>query len=74
MNRIDKVVYINLEKRPGRKAEMEAELAKLRIPADKWVRFSAVEHTHGAVGCNQSHIAVLRRFRCWKRQGCVQIK
>lgn len=60
MNRIDKVVYINLDKRPDRKAEIEAELTKLRIPADKWVRFNAVAHANGAVGCNQSHIAVLQ--------------
>lgn len=54
---IDKVVYINLEHRTDRREQIEAEL--LKFPSEKVVRFNAIKHERGAVGCTQSHIAVL---------------
>ena len=54
---IEKVVYINLEHRTDRRAEIESELS--RIPPQKVQRFNAIKHERGAAGCTQSHIAVL---------------
>ena len=63
MDRIHRVVYINLDRRTDRREQMEGALDALRVPADKRERFAAVEHAHGAVGCSRSHLAVLRRAR-----------
>ena len=54
---IDKVVYINLEHRTDRREQIEKELSI--IPSEKVVRFNAIKHEKGAIGCTQSHIAVL---------------
>lgn len=53
---VDKVVYINLEKRPDRNEHMK-EITKTF--GDKVMRFNAIEDNIGLVGCSQSHIAVL---------------
>jgi glycosyl transferase family 25 len=55
---IEKVIYINLEHRTDRKAEIELELQKY-FPGEKIERFNAIKHSRGAVGCTMSHIAVL---------------
>ena len=55
---IEKVVYINLEHRKDRKEETEAELLKY-FPAEKVVRFDAINQKPGSFGCCKSHIAVL---------------
>lgn len=60
MNYIDKVVYINLQKRADRKQHIETVLSQYGIPA---TRFDAVEHSHGLYGCGQSHLAVLKTAR-----------
>ena len=54
---VDKVVYINLEERPDRRIQVEKELSV--FPSEKVVRFSAIKHKNGAIGCSMSHIAVV---------------
>jgi hypothetical protein len=60
MNHIHKVIYVNLEKRPDRRAEIESEFVKLGISGE---RFVAIEHKLGIVGCGLSHLAILKRAR-----------
>ena len=55
---IEKVVYINLDKRVDRRQHMEN---LTRIFGNKVERFSAIEDPIGIVGCGKSHIAVLRQ-------------
>ena len=54
------VYYINLDKRPDRLREICAELEKMDI---RGVRFPAIEHASGIVGCGYSHLAVLKLAR-----------
>lgn len=54
---IEKVVYINLERRTDRREHMEKMTS---VFGDKVIRFSAIEHTPGNIGCSMSHIAVLK--------------
>ena len=51
------VVFINLEKRKDRLAEISKEMDKMQIQA---TRFNAVEKNTGIVGCGLSHLAVLK--------------
>ena len=60
MQNIDKVVYINLQKRPERRTHIESVLSEYGIQAD---RFEAIEHSHGLYGCGLSHLAVLKMAR-----------
>ena len=63
---IEHVVYINLDKRTDRRAEVERELA---VFGDRVHRFSAVEiPEYGALGCSRSHIGVLKMAQAngWK--------
>jgi glycosyl transferase family 25 len=55
---VNKIVYINLEHRVDRKEHIEAKLLQY-VNTDKIIRFNAVKHKNGAVGCGLSHIAVL---------------
>jgi len=55
---IEKVVYINLEDRPDRRAEIEDELAV--FPKEKVVRFNAIREKNGNHGCSKSHIGALQ--------------
>ncbi|WP_195430466.1 glycosyltransferase family 25 protein [Morganella morganii] len=57
---IDKVVYINLAKRLDRRKSIEFQMKKIGIPADKIIRFEAIENENGALGCVLSHIDVLK--------------
>ena len=58
---IDKIIYINLDSREDRRREITEEFQRLQIPEDKIIRFSAIRHeSEGAIGCSQSHIAVLK--------------
>jgi GR25 family glycosyltransferase involved in LPS biosynthesis len=59
---IDRFVYINLDARVDRRAQVEAELDKLGV-RDMAVRFAAVAHPIGQYGCACSHAAVLRAAR-----------
>ena len=54
---INNITYINLDKRPDRKKEIEEELTKMGLSGE---RFAAIEHTVGIAGCGMSHLAVLK--------------
>jgi len=63
---IEHVVYINLEHRTDRRAEVEKELECF---GDRVERFNAIiNHTHGGIGCYKSHLEVLEnaKARGWK--------
>jgi len=62
---VDKVVYINLDKRTDRDAHIRTVLAQF---GDKVTRMSAIETNPGFIGCLQSHIAVLKaaKHHGWK--------
>lgn len=49
--------YINLNRRTDRRAEIEQEFAEKGLIVE---RFPAIEYTPGAIGCNLSHIEVLK--------------
>lgn len=53
---IDKIVYINLDKRTDRRGEIEGELNRYGL---EYERFTAIEHQEGIVGCGYSHLRVL---------------
>jgi glycosyl transferase family 25 len=55
--------YMNLDRRTDRRAEMEGELNRIGISAE---RFRAVPTTPGIIGCGISHSAVVREA---KRRG-----
>jgi GR25 family glycosyltransferase involved in LPS biosynthesis len=63
MDKIDKFIYINLDKREDRKKHILSELKKFNIPDEKIIRFSAVEHLKGQIGCGFSHIGVMEMFK-----------
>jgi hypothetical protein len=69
MDHIDKVVYINLDRRADRRAEIEAELDRLGVPAEKRLRFPAIASPWGWVGCTKSHCEVVRMANAagWSR-------
>jgi glycosyl transferase family 25 len=58
MEIIEKVVYINLAHRTDRKQEVEAQLLKV-FPPEKIVRFDAIKHDKGGIGCSMSHTGAL---------------
>jgi glycosyl transferase family 25 len=59
-NWIDKIIYINLEKRPDRRLFLLKEFKRLGVPANKLLRIDAVlDEKRGAIGCTKSHIAAL---------------
>ncbi len=55
LSRIDKVLFINLDSRPDRRAATEAALADLGFPADKVERVPGVPHPIGGLGCSTAH-------------------
>ncbi|NDA89422.1 MAG: glycosyltransferase family 25 protein [Alphaproteobacteria bacterium] len=57
---IDKIFYINLDKRTDRRYEIEQELNNMELPYE---RFPAVYHKQGNVGCGYSHLSVLKLAR-----------
>lgn len=65
---IDKAVYINLDHREDRRQIMERFVKEGRIPDEKVMRYSAVRHSRGIIGCALSHIGVLKlaRDNKWK--------
>lgn len=62
MTNIDLILYINLDKRPDRRSQIEEELfKKMSFPREKVVRVPAIGHEENkAVGCTLSHIKALK--------------
>jgi glycosyl transferase family 25 len=58
MDKISKIIYINLERRQDRREQIEQELAAIGLIGE---RFNAINHTSGIVGCGFSHLAVLKK-------------
>ena len=54
------VVYINLDHRSDRRAEIESQFSSLGLK--KFVRFSAVKRDVGALGCAESHLGVIESW------------
>ena len=63
---IDKIVYINLDKRVDRNNEIKREFRRVDIPENKIQRFPAILNKNGALGCTMSHIKVLQSARTAK--------
>jgi glycosyl transferase family 25 len=57
MDKIEQIVYINLDHRTDRRESIEQTLSFL--PSNKIQRFSAIREEKGSIGCTKSHIAVL---------------
>lgn len=65
---IDKIMYINLERRKDRRSEIEHELESMGL-MEKAIRFEAIDRPgKGIVGCTYSHLACLKyaREQNWK--------
>lgn len=56
---IEKILYINLQRRSDRREEIEDELKSMDL-IDRAERFNAISHINGALGCSQSHLQVLK--------------
>lgn len=59
MQNIEHIFYINLDKRPDRRIEIENELQKMNLSAE---RFTGILYDPplGIVGCGKSHLQVLK--------------
>ena len=60
MDKIDKIVYINLDHRTDRNEQIINEFKKINI--EKYQRFPAIKRDFGSLGCGLSHVAVLTDF------------
>ena len=60
MENLDKIYYINLDKRIDRKQLFEKEIEKYELPRNKIERFPAIFNKIGMIGCNESHLAILK--------------
>lgn len=60
MDTIEHVIYINLDHRTDRRAQIEHELACF---GNRVERLSATRHATGGIGCTMSHIRALRRAK-----------
>lgn len=55
---IDKIFYINLDKRTDRREQIESELTKMGLEGE---RYSSINTPHsGIIGCGYSHLNVLK--------------
>jgi len=54
---IDKIIYINLEKRIDRREQIEKELTQFDLPYE---RFNAIFEEVGILGCTKSHLEVYK--------------
>lgn len=63
MERIDKFIYINLDKRKDRNEHIIKELKRFNVPDDKIIRLSAIESEKGAYGCALSHLKAIQMFK-----------
>jgi hypothetical protein len=60
LDRLDAVIFINLARRPDRRAAFEAEVERLGIRGV--TRLEAIEHPIAMLGCTLSHIASVGRM------------
>lgn len=61
MDKIDKIIYINMDSRVDRRKEIEEQFEKAGIPSEKIIRFSGICHpTSPNAGCNMSHAGALK--------------
>jgi GR25 family glycosyltransferase involved in LPS biosynthesis len=60
MEHIDRIVYINLNRRKDRRTQIQQELERMDVSG---IRFEAIETIPGYIGCTQSHLEVLRQAR-----------
>jgi len=61
INKLDAIIYINLDKRKDRRKLIENELKKMDVKKEKIIRFPAIyEKYNGHLGCVKSHIEVLK--------------
>jgi glycosyl transferase family 25 len=60
MENINKVIYINLDRRTDRKENIENELKRMGL---EFERFTAIENKPEMLGCCKSHIEVLKMAR-----------
>jgi GR25 family glycosyltransferase involved in LPS biosynthesis len=58
MDKISKIVYINLERRQDRRQEIEQEIQTYGLSGE---RFNAIQKQPGIVGCGLSHLNVLQK-------------
>ena len=56
---IDRIIYINLDKRTDRLEQINNEINKFSLE-DKTEKFPAIHHSSGTIGCGKSHLAVLK--------------
>ena len=55
---IDKIMYINLDRRTDRREEIEKELDQFELPYE---RFSAIHSSiKGIIGCTKSHLEIVK--------------
>lgn len=57
---VDRLVIVNLDRRPDRLSQIQQELALLNVPAEKIVRLAACEEENGQLGRRQSHLQALQ--------------
>lgn len=57
---IDKIFYINLDRRTDRNKHILDMFNECNISSDMYERFSAIEEVNGAMGCTKSHINILQ--------------
>lgn len=57
---IDKIFYINLDRRTDRNQHILDMFNECNISPDMYERFSAIEEVNGAMGCTKSHINILK--------------
>jgi glycosyl transferase family 25 len=59
-DKIDRIFYINLDKRKDRNVHCLKQLFSIGTPVNKIERFSAIENSLGHIGCFKSHLACLK--------------
>lgn len=73
-DKFDCIYYINMDNRPDRKIQVEAEMRKMNIPFDKVQRVSGVKAKFGALGCSKAHLNCLLDCRSRNLQNCLIIE